>query len=65
MLLNITAHNESKRNVKVSKHERHIKYSVTKNVQRHKTLGAHYVSITKRFVMVYLCDAVRYVTFTL
>jgi hypothetical protein len=30
MLLNVAAHNISIRNIKVSKHERHIMYSITK-----------------------------------
>jgi hypothetical protein len=31
MLLNVTAHNVSIQNIKVSKRERHIKYRVTKH----------------------------------
>ncbi len=59
LLLNVAAHNVSIRNIKVSKRERHIMYSVIKrtasqNVQRHKTLSAHYVIVTKRFVTVYV-----------
>jgi hypothetical protein len=50
MLLNVTAHNVSTPNVKVSKRERHIMYSVTKCTAHTE----HYVSVTKRFVMVYV-----------
>ncbi len=35
------------------------------NVERHKTLSAHYVIVTKRFVLFLFCDAVHCVTFTL
>jgi hypothetical protein len=61
MLLNVVAHKLSIQNVKVSKCERHIRYSVTK-LQCHKTLSAQYVIVTKNFVTVYvlwrcwLCD---------
>jgi hypothetical protein len=59
MLLNVAAHNINIQNVKVSKRERHITYSVTKrtasqNVQHHKTLSALYVSIIKHFVTLYV-----------
>ncbi len=47
-LLNVAAHNVSIRNVKMSKHGRHIMYSVTKRTAS-QTLSAHYVIITKRF----------------
>ncbi len=62
MLLNVAAENVSIRNIKVSKRESHTRYSVTKHTASHKTLDAHYVNITKRFVTVYflcrctLCD---------
>ncbi len=81
MLLNVAANNVSIWNLKMSKRERHIRYSVTKptaslNVQRHKTLSAHYVLCTLRFVTVCvlwcctLCDVyvlktVRFGTLTL
>jgi hypothetical protein len=59
MLLNVAANNVSIWNVKVSKRERHIMYSVTKrtvslNVQRYKTLSAHYVMRSLHFVTVYV-----------
>ncbi len=64
MLLNIAAHNVSLQNMKVSKRECHITYSVTKCTasQNFKCiLRTRY----KRFCNVYtFCDAVRYVTFT-
>ncbi len=50
MLLNVAAHKVSIRNVKVSKRECYIMYSVTK----HTACTAHYVIITKRFVTVYI-----------
>jgi hypothetical protein len=53
MLLNVAAYNVSIQNVKVSKRERHITYR-SQNVQRHITLSAHYISVTKRFVTVYI-----------
>jgi hypothetical protein len=56
MLLNVAAQNVSIRNIKVSKRERHITYSVTKQTYV-------YVMCTLHFVMVTLCDTVRYVTF--
>ena len=64
MLLNVAAHNVSIRNIKVSKRERHITYSVTKrtaaqNLQRHKTFSAHYV-IVKKF-----CNGICYVTLSI
>ena len=65
MLLKVAAHNVSIQKVKVSKRERHKNIQTeSQNVQRHKMLSAHYVSMTKRFVTVLFCDAVRYVTFT-
>jgi hypothetical protein len=64
MLLNVAAQNVSIRNVKVSKRERHITYSVTKRTASQNvkcTLGHCY----KMFCNVArFCDAVRYVTFT-
>ena len=49
MLLNIAAHNVSIRNVKVSKREHHITYSVTKRTMS-QTISAHYISVTLRNV---------------
>jgi hypothetical protein len=54
MLLNVGAHKVSIRNVKVSKCELHIMYSVTKRTAS-QTLGAHYVSVTKHFITVTFC----------
>jgi hypothetical protein len=66
MLLNVAAHNVSIQNVKKNCQNVNVtKGTASQNVQRHKMLSAHYVSITKRYVTVYVCDAVRYVTFTL
>jgi hypothetical protein len=53
MLLNVAAHNVSIRNVKVSKCERHLTYTVTKYTAS-QTLSGHYVIVTKRFVTVYI-----------
>jgi hypothetical protein len=50
MLLKVAAHKVSIQNVKVSKRERHIMYSVTK----HKARTAHYISVKKRFVTIYI-----------
>jgi hypothetical protein len=58
MLLNVAAHNLSIRNI-VSKGERHIMFSVTKLTYFFNA----YVMCTFHFVMVHICDAVRYVTF--
>jgi hypothetical protein len=61
MLLNVAAHNLSIRNVKVSKREHHIMYSITKRTAS-QNVKSHYVIITKHFVTVYilwrcmLCD---------
>ncbi len=63
MLLNVAAHNISIQNVKVSKREPNITYSITKCTAS-KKLSAHYISITKRFETDYDLCAVRYVTFT-
>ncbi len=66
MLLNVATHNVSKWNVKVSKRERHITYSVTKHSA---SQNVKYVSITKRFITVYvlwrctLCDVYDLKTF--
>jgi hypothetical protein len=63
LLLNVAAHNVSIRNVKVSKCERHITYSVTKRIASQnvkcKLCNAHFM-----FVTVYDLWLVRYVTFT-
>ncbi len=53
MLLNVTAHNVSIQNIKVSKHERHIMYSVTKHT--YVLLSLHNVHFT-------FCNGIRFVT---
>jgi hypothetical protein len=55
MLLNLAAHNVKRKIVSMW---------MSHNVHRHKTLSAHNVSVTKHFVTVTFCDAVRYVMFT-
>jgi hypothetical protein len=60
MLLNVAAHNVSIRNVKVSKRERHIMYSVTKHTASQNVK----CTLNKRYKMFCNGDAVRYVTFT-
>jgi hypothetical protein len=50
MLLNVAAHNVSIRNIKVSKHERHI----TTALQNKHTFCNAYVICTVHFVMVYI-----------
>jgi hypothetical protein len=47
MLPNVAAHNVSIRNVKVSKRERHITYSVTKRTAS-QNVTAHYVMCNLR-----------------
>jgi hypothetical protein len=59
LLHNEAAHKVSIRNIKVSKRERHITYSVTK----HTYVCNDYVMCTLHFVMAYVCDAVHCVSF--
>ncbi len=53
MLLNVAAHNVSIRNIKVSKRERHITYSVTKHT---------YVLLRLSNVHFTFCNGIRFVT---
>jgi len=56
MLLNVAAHNVSIRNVKVSKRERHIMYSVTKHTASQNVKCI----LHKRYKM--FCKSIRFVT---
>ncbi len=58
---NVAAHNVSIRNVKVSKRERHIMYSVTKHTENSQNVKC---TLHKRYKMFCNGDALRYVTFT-
>jgi hypothetical protein len=53
---NIAAHNVSIKNVKVSKRERHITYSVTKRT------SSQNVKCTLRNVHFMFCNSIRFVT---
>jgi hypothetical protein len=62
MLLNVAAHNVSRQNVKVSKRERHIAYSVTKRtVSKNRKCTLCNVYFT--FVTYTFYDVIHYVTF--
>ncbi len=63
MLLNVADHNVSIRNVKVSKRERHITYSVTKRTAS-QNVKCTLCNVHCTFVTVYVWDVVRHVTFT-
>ena len=56
MLLNVAAHNVSIRNVKVSKRERHIMYSITKRT----ALQNVKCTLHKRYKT--FCNSIRFVT---
>jgi hypothetical protein len=53
MLLNVAAHNASIQNVKVSKHEHHITYSVTKRTAS-QNLKCTLCNVHFTFVTVYV-----------
>jgi hypothetical protein len=56
MLLNVAAHNVSIRNIKVSKHERHIQYSVTKRTASQNVK----CTLHNRYAM--FCNGIHFVT---
>ncbi len=69
MLLNVAAHNVSIRNVKVSKRERHIMYSITKRTTSQKvqcTLHNCYKTFSNgiRFVTLYVMWRLHFENFT-
>jgi hypothetical protein len=63
MLLNVAAHKVSIQNVKVSKHERYISYSVTKLTALQKVKCTLCNSLQNFLLRYMFCDTVRYVTF--
>jgi hypothetical protein len=70
MLLNVAAQNVSIRNVKVSKRERHVTYSVTKRTVSQNvkgTLGHCYKTFCNgtHFVTLYVMCRLRFENFTL
>jgi hypothetical protein len=62
MSLNVAAHNVSIRNVKMSKRERHVTYSVTKRTAS-QNLKCTLRNVHFAFVTYTFCDVVCYVTF--
>ncbi len=62
MLLNVAAHNVSIRNIKVSKRERHITYTVTKHTYVSQRLRNVHFAFCNGILFTF-CDAVCYVTF--
>jgi hypothetical protein len=56
LLYNVAAHSVSKQNVKVSKRERHITYSVTKSTVSQNVMG----TLRKHYKM--FCTGIHFVT---